>query len=268
MTSEPTNPLLARQQVKATVRRMRKQARLDLDKAASLLDLSRSALSRMERGETSITVHLARSMMDLYDQYSPTLIANVRAARTRGWWRDFHFSADHYIGWESGASGIREVAVLRIPDLLQTEDYARALLVDDPSAERDLAAFKIRQDRLSSSPPSVQLSVIVDESALHNDVGGPDVMQAQLEHLRTTRPVVSIRVLPANTVALFNASNFRLLDFDHGDNPPIVFADTPMKLIKEDKPNKVALARRLFEDINNATLSLCESLLRIDAPTI
>lgn len=254
-TCEPTNPLLARRRVQATVRRMRKRAALGLGEAASLLDLSSSALSRMETGDTPITVHLARSMMDLYDQYSPTLIANVRAARTRGWWRELHFSADHYVGWESGASGIREVAITRIPDLLQTEDYARALLVDGSSAERELTALKIRQDRLTSSP-SLRLSVVLDESALHKEVGGPHVMGAQLEHLRTTRPAVSIRVLPANTGALFTVSNFRLLEFDHRDDQPIVFADTPMELLKEERHDKVALAQRLFEDISNAALPL------------
>jgi hypothetical protein len=85
-------------------------------------------------------------------------------------------------------------------------------------------------------------------------------MRAQLEHLRTPHPAVSIRVLPANTGARFNAANFRLLEFDHPDDPPIVFADTPVELIKEDRHDKVALAQRLFDDATNAALPFCEVL--------
>jgi DNA-binding XRE family transcriptional regulator len=235
-STEPANPLLARRRVTTTVRGMRQRAALGLKEAASLLDLSRSALNRMETGATPITVHLARSMMDFYDQYSPTLVANVRAAREKGWWRDYRFSADHYIGWESGASHIREVTTSRIPDLLQTEDYARALLIEGTDAERDLTVLKIRQHRLTTPPqpppsalsaPSLRLSVVLHESALRNEVGSPDVMRAQLEHLRTPHPAVSIRVLPANTGARFNAANFRLLEFDHPDDPPIVSGTHP-----------------------------------------
>jgi hypothetical protein len=177
---------------------------MGLEEAAPLLDLSSSTLGRMEVGQTQVTVHVARSMMDLYDEYSPSLLDNVRAARARGWWRDYGFGARDYIGWESGASHVREVAISRIPDLLQIEDYARALLTDSQDAERILTVLKIRQHRLAAARSPLRLSIVLDESTLHNEIGGPAVMRAQLAHLRecASWPTVSIRILPGAAAAV------------------------------------------------------------------
>jgi hypothetical protein len=74
-----------------------------------------------------------------------------------------------------------------IPDLLQTQDYARALAGAEPAyasdAQREdaVAAKSERQSALLKS--GAQLTVVLGEAALHQQVGGPDVMSAQLAYL-------------------------------------------------------------------------------------
>jgi DNA-binding XRE family transcriptional regulator len=250
MDTKPTSPSLARRRVARTVRDMREQAGLRLVDAASRLDLSRSALNRMESGATRVSVHLARSMMDVYDHYSPELLDTIRVARSRGWWQEFGLSADDYVGWETGASHVREVATARIPALLQTEDYARALLTDHQDAA--LTVLKIRQHQLAN----LRLSVVLAETALHNDVGGSTVTRTQQTHLLTcaTSPTISVRVLPAATVAYLGTSSFRLLEFDQPDDPPVLFTDTVVGTRREDKPRQTRLARDFFDTINQAAV--------------
>lgn len=258
MDTEITCPPLARRRVACTVRRMRDHASLRQVQAASRLDLSRSALNRMESGATRVSVHLARSMMDLYDHYNPDLLDAIRVAWSRGWWQDFGLRADDYVGWETGAAHIREVATARIPALLQTEDYARALLADDENTESALTVVKTRQHRLAD----MRLSVVLTESALHNDVGGSAVMRKQWAHLRACAawPTVSIRVLPAAAVAYLQASSFRLLEFAHPDDSPVLFADTVVGTRREDKPQEIAVARGFFDNINQAAVP-CKEVL-------
>lgn len=244
------SPLVARRRVARTVRGMRARAGLSLVGAAARLDLSRSALNRLEAGQTRVSVHLARSMMDLYDEFCPGLLDTVRAAQVRGWWQEFGIGADDGIGWETGASHIREVGVSRIPDLLQTEDYARALLADARDAEVALTVLKIRQRRLADAC----LSVVVSESALRNPVGGPGVMRAQLAHLRDCAETVSIRVLPAPAAARYRVTSFRLLEFDQPEDSPIAFTDTAIGTMREDRPERTAMVRRFFDVVDQAAL--------------
>jgi hypothetical protein len=197
-------------------------------------------------------------MMDLYDHYSPDLLDAIRIARSRGWWQDFGLRADDYVGWETGAAHVREVATARIPPLLQTEDYARALLADNENAEAALTVLKTRQHRLAD----MRLSVVLAESALHNDVGGSAVMRIQRAHLRACAawPTVSIRVLPSAAVAHLQASSFRLLEFAHPEDPPILFADTVAGTTREDQPQQTAMARSVFDTVNQAALPYEEVL--------
>ncbi|SMD26463.1 helix-turn-helix domain-containing protein [Kibdelosporangium aridum] len=78
--SPQNRPPDLRRNLGAKLRRMREAAHLRLEVAAPKLDKSRSALHRVETGETKANVHLVRSMMDLYDTYDPTLLDEVRKA--------------------------------------------------------------------------------------------------------------------------------------------------------------------------------------------
>lgn len=251
------SPLVARRRVARLLRLMREQARLTLDQAAPRLDLTRSALHRVETGYTQVSVHLARSAMDLYDQYLPDLLDTIRAARKRGWWQAYRAQDLEVVAWEAGASILSEWAVVRLPDLLQTEDYAAALLADTDSLADELAVRRTRQQRLIDQTGPLAFTAVLDESALHNQVGEPAVMRAQLEHLVacSSWPAVSVRVLPASAGARIRAAGFRLLDFDHPDDLPVMYAEVPGATLRKEEAESVTAARAIFETVQAAALS-------------
>ena len=252
------SPPVARRRVARQLRVMRVQARLTLDEAAPRLDLTRSSLHRVETGLTQVTVHLARSMMDLYDQYLPDLLDTIRAARKRGWWHGYRAADLEFVAWEAGASHAFEWAVVRLPDLLQIDDYARALLHGSDRVADELAVRRTRQRRLVDDNP-LALTAVLDESALHNQVGEPELMRAQLDHLVecSAWPTVTIRVLPASAGARIRAAGFQILDFDHPEDPPVLYAEVPGASLRKEETESVAVARDIFDAVHAAALS-CE----------
>ena len=270
------SPPVARRRAARQVRQMRLNARLTLDEAAPKLDLTRSSLNRVETGATQLDVHLARSMMDVYDEFVPELLDTVRAARLRGWWHNYLVGNSEYLGWEAGATQVRELAAARLPDLLQTEDYTRALLSDlhnetpKPRARRDavrrrmadeLQTRRIRQRRLLGQDTVLSLTVIVDEAALHHQVGGFRVMRAQLAQVIEFASLTTVRlhVLPFSAGATFRIGGFRLLTFDHRDDPPLVYVDQLSEAVREEATDQIAAATQIFHYLTSAALTESES---------
>lgn len=101
--------------------------------------------------------------------------------------------------FEREALGVTSWAPLLIPGLLQTGDYARAIMGDVPSADTRVAMRLGRQDILSRRNP-VALTAIISEGALRQPVAEPDVMTDQLDHVLSVaeRRNVTIQVMPAS----------------------------------------------------------------------
>ena len=254
------SPPVARRRAARRLRLMREQAGLTLDQAAPRLDLTRSSLNRLETGVTQVNVHVVRSMMDLYDQYSPDLLDTVRVARRRGWWHGYRVADPDYVAFETGASHVLELAVARVPELLQTEDYARALVDGSADVGAELAVRRIRQRRLSGDS-SLALTVVLDEAALRNTVGGPGVMRAQLARLVvcSSWSAVTVWVLPADAGARIRVGGFRLLGFDHPDDLPVVYLESAVGVLREEEAERVAGVRQAFDSISTAALPSDES---------
>ena len=247
---------------------MRREAGLNLTEAASKLDLTRSALHRLESGVSQINVHVVRSMMDVYDQYVPNLLETVREARQRGWWRGYSVANRDYLGWETGASHIREVATLRLPDLLQTADYARAARPRRPGTQLsqwtqrrtdEVGARAIRQRRLTDPDDTLAFTAVIDESALRSQVCDAAASKVQFDCLVefTALPTVDIRVL--TYTAGVRSNGFRLLSFDQPDDLPLAFVDQLDEAVRVDDQRRVAAAQQIFDEVVSAALPRAES---------
>jgi transcriptional regulator with XRE-family HTH domain len=183
---------------------MRLDLGLTLDEAARLLDKTRSALGRIEKGETIANVHLVRSAMDVYQTYDPDIIELAREAMQPGWWQPYGVRDRDFIGLETAAVRSREVALVRLPDLLQTADYTRELLSPTGSTwsrmqiEKECAVRSIRQQRLTEEHVPLELTVILDESALRRPLSDAAAMRRQLRHLvdMAEHEYVTVSVLP------------------------------------------------------------------------
>ena len=187
--------LVRRRRLAAELRRLREAAQLTCDEVAARLDCSASKISRIETGRVLVSPRDVRDLLSIYgvpEDERDSLIQLARETRQKGWWHTWgdvqpHFAT--YLGMESEASEIRQYTVVRVPPLLQTEDYARAVVTGGRigtgkypgPADRIVEMLLERQRLARASLPHAQ--AVLDEAALRRQVGGREVMRGQIEHL-------------------------------------------------------------------------------------
>jgi transcriptional regulator with XRE-family HTH domain len=209
MRSE-NSPTVRRRRLALELRRLREAARLTCEEVADHLECSASKISRVETGRVSVSPRDVRDMLELYGVLAAqreSLVQLARDSRQKGWWHAYSDTMQPqmatYIGLESAASEIRIYEVSLIPGLLQTEDYARAVIragmVNSPAEdiERRVSLLMARQPAvIREDPPKVW--AVLDEAALRRRVGGAGLMRLQLEHLlaQAALPNVAVQVIP------------------------------------------------------------------------
>lgn len=248
---------------------MREQAHLTLDEAADRLEKARSSLHRIEQGQTKADIHLVKSMMDHYD---PDLYDLVRDAAKNGWWRAYGIKDLGYVDVETEASSVLEFSGLNIPGLLQTEDYIRALLRTGQrrtSAElrNDVAIRAIRQKRLIDEERPLELTAIVDEAALAREVGGREVMRAQLHRLieAAQLPRITLQVLPFHAGA-HDAMNgaFTMLSFPEPDEVDLLYVEYVTGALHIEDESELRAARLIFDRLRSQALPPQDSVALIE----
>lgn len=209
--SVESGPTAIRILIGAQLRRHREACGIDRERAGYVIRASPSKISRMEAGRTSFK---ARDVADLLTLYGVSdeaersgLLAMVEQANAPSWWQENRDVIpdwfEPYLGLEQDTSLIRAYEVQLVPGLLQTEDYARAVIsqglrdVSSDQIERRVAV-RMRRQRLLVQPSSHRLWVVMDEAVLHRRVADDAVMRAQWEHLvqMADQPHVSVQVLP------------------------------------------------------------------------
>jgi transcriptional regulator with XRE-family HTH domain len=265
--------MLRRRRLARRLRQLRELSGMTLEEAAPRLDKTKSALGRVETGKTRADVHLVRSMMDLYDHYDPTLIDLAREAVREAWWTKYGIADRGFLGMETEAAVELEMSLIHIPGLLQTEAYMRALFAADLTAARgmqrgnDVAARLHRQRRLTDPDFPIELVAIIDEAALRTNVGGAEVMRAQLQHLvrQATLSTVTVQVLPSRHGAhLGMEGEFTLLTFPEGDDPDLLYVAYITGSLHIENPEEVAEARIAFDRLRSEALNPTESAAFID----
>lgn len=206
-------PPARRRLVGGALRRYRENVGYDLADAARVLGCDRSKISRIETGERGVR---APDLILLLVEYGveararEALVALSRPRAKKGWWDENGGAVlgevREFGAIEALASAIMVYEAHRVPDLLQTEEYARALidahcLAAEPAAEdvRDqmLAALRARQAAVLER--RAEITLVIAEAALLNVVGGPRVTRAQLDWLARVSSDsghVSVHVLP------------------------------------------------------------------------
>ena len=259
--------VLARQ-----LRLLREQSGLTLEQAAPKLDFSVSKLSRIENAQVVIDVHWVKSMLDVYDVGGARwneLLDLAREAQRPGWWRAYGLGNNSYIAFETEAVRIQDFTPLYVPGLLQTAEYARALMIAVPvrrtpeQLEQEIAARMHRQHRLASPEDPLRLVAVVDESVLHRPVGGAEVMRAQLDHKAALAQLdtVTLHVLPSAVGAhAALVSGFIILHFGELGEPDMAYVEHALGALTLDKDGEVARARLAFERVLSDALDPVESL--------
>jgi transcriptional regulator with XRE-family HTH domain len=232
-------PPVRRRLLGAALRRYRENLGFRLEEAARILDCDRSKISRIETGQRGISAKELRELLTEYgvpDGEQAALLAVAHRGRQHGWWQGYQDvlsdAGQDYVIMEAAASEICVYDVHQVPDLLQTPDYARAVADADPAFGTDEARaqaveVKLARQRGVLAERRSRLEFVVGEAALHQSVGGAEVMRQQLARLaavadgtaRASGPGLSLQVLPftAGADAAAGSGPMTILRFA---NPP------------------------------------------------
>jgi transcriptional regulator with XRE-family HTH domain len=230
------------------LRRLREARGVTAQQAARAIRGSESKISRIELGRTSVREVDILDLLSLYGITDPgereELLTLANQANQPGWWHQYQdvlpswFQA--YIGLEESAESIRSYDSQFIPGLLQTEEYAAAVLaLGDFSleeSERLVVLRKERQRRFASG--GLRLWAIVDEVTLFRPVGSLQVRRAQLEHICEVcdRPGFALQVVPDSAGAFAAPGSFSILRFAVPDLPDVVYIEQLTSAMYLDKP--------------------------------
>lgn len=203
-------PSARARQLAAELRRLRETSGLTGDEVASRLGWSASKVSRIETSRSSVVMGDLRQLLDQYQVSGSArdrLTELCRTADQRGWWDAYgdtlEYSYSTFIALENDAESERFYGQMIVPGILQTSQYAEAVirggLLAAPPGEiaRRVQARMTRQRLLTKDEP-LQLSTVLDEAVLRRQIGGPEAMSAQIAHLieMAGRPNITMQIMP------------------------------------------------------------------------
>lgn len=251
----PGGPTALRIMLGAHLRRMREEAGITRAEAGYAIRGSESKISRLELGRVGFKVRDVEDLLSLYkladEDERARLIKLAKDANNPGWWQRYDDITPNwfhsYLGLEMAAELIRTYEVQFVPGLLQTPDYARAVIRLGrgerplPSAEIDrLVALRETRQRILEGP--ARLWAIVDEAVLRRPIGGRAVLRAQLEHLAemSRLPNVTLQILPFSAGGYAATGGaFTLLRFGDADLPDVVYIEHLTSAVYVDKREDV-----------------------------
>ncbi len=236
--------------------RLRKDAGLERAEAGRRARCSHQTVWRAERTGVCSRKILLR-LLDAYGVADPAererLLSLADQARQPAWWDNYGLGVptESVIAAEAGAVAKMAWELTYIPGLLQTPDYARAVILAGPGSPSPAETGKLVQVRMERKEAlhagRLHLTAIAAEAALHCAVGGPAVMRAQLEHLRRAagRPNVTLRILPCAAGAHPGMTGaFAILSYRTGQD--VLYYDTPGGAFYVDDADRVERARWTF----------------------
>jgi transcriptional regulator with XRE-family HTH domain len=275
-----TGPTIARWQLAEELKRLREVAGMTHMAIAEVLGCSDSKIYKIESGDVGINRGDLLVMLDRYRVDDPalreSLLALQRQSKERGWWSKFGQLPNAYgmyIGLESAATEVKNFELAVIPGLLQTEDYAAALISvqrpADTSAERDrkVKVRLARQACLTEDPP-LQFWSIIDEGALRRQTGGQRVMHAQLRHLLDVGelPNVTIQVVPFSEGSHPGTlGSIAILEFPEDVHSPVAYIETYAGDVYLEREEDIKRATLTYTHLHAAALSESKSRALISA---
>ncbi len=254
------NPTIRRRELGTLLRALRKQKRWTAKQVAGRLGVSPSKVSRLETGQRGASASDIRDLCDLYGvdgEQRQQLMDLASQSKQRAWWQPLGLPYSTYVGLEADATSISDYGLGIIPGLLQTEDYARAVVraavprwVPDIVEQR--VEGRMARQRLLFTEPVPRLEAVVDESVLHRVVGSPAIMRAQLRRLLelSDLPAVTLRVIPYDAGALPAGNNkFIILRFAPATIRDVVFVEGLTGDLYLDDPTDVEVYNLTFRTL-------------------
>jgi transcriptional regulator with XRE-family HTH domain len=267
ITAQPgSGPTVLRILLGSQLRRLREAKGVTRDDAGYTIRASGSKISRMELGRVSFKERDVEDLLDLYgvdEEEAKALIALARQANSPGWWHKYSDVLPDwfqvYVGLEEAALLIRLYEVQFVPGLLQTADYARAVIrLGLPSASADEVERRVglrlaRQEVLKKESGGPRLWAVVDEAALRRPIGGGEVMRAQLVRLieAAREPNITLQVVPFRSGGhAAEAGAFTIMRFPEVDLPDVVYLEHLTSALYLDKREDVEKYTEVMERLS------------------
>jgi len=231
------------------LRRLRDGSGISAKDAAKAIRASESKISRIELGRNAIREIDVLDLLTLYGvgiDEREQLLALAEQSSHPGWWHRYSDILpdwfQSYIGMEDGAYQIRVYEPQLVPGLLQTEEYASAVisLCDFPigESERHVVVRKERQRRFREG--RLRLWAIVDETALRRPVPGYEAQIRQLRHLQSLIETAKVTMqVISETTPHATPGAFSILRFSEPDLPDIAYVENLAGAIYIDKQTDV-----------------------------
>ncbi|MDH2409165.1 helix-turn-helix transcriptional regulator [Streptomyces chitinivorans] len=235
---------------------LRRRAGLTYERAAEALDVTHATIRRMERAEVGLKIPYVEKLLRTYGITEQTEIDSflslAREANRPGWWHRYRdvlpdwFSA--FVSLESESHVIRAYEPHYVPGLLQTEEYARAVLrAGMPhAAEEEIergTALRLERQRLFTRDEPPLLWVVMDETVLRRPIGGPEVMRGQISRLieACSMPTVRLQVMPFEAgphPAMYGP--FHIFRFPIPELPDVAYSESLVGAVYFDQRDDVS----------------------------
>ncbi|MEV0228485.1 helix-turn-helix transcriptional regulator [Nonomuraea sp. NPDC050786] len=278
MPSQQGSPTVRRLRLGQELRLLRERRALTGARAARELGWSASKVSRIEAAKTMPSADDIKAMAELYHldgRKLDELFGLLRDAEQRGWWEDYEDALPEeytrFLGLEAEATHQRNWEPQVVPGLLQTEDYAREVILATRGISRithsgvrsRVEARLDRQQRVLHRAHACVLNVVLDESALMRRFGEPAVMREQMEHLLEVSllPHVSVQVLTLDALHPVNTGAFIHLKFSAFDD--VVYLEQLYTANFVEDLERVAGYETAFDNIRSEALDEDESRVLI-----
>jgi transcriptional regulator with XRE-family HTH domain len=272
MTGEPP---VRRRLVGSALRRYRENVGYALEDAANVLECDRSKISRIETGQRGIRPKELRELLTEYgvpDTEQAAILGLARRGAQHGWWEQYASvlpeAVIDYLIMESTAAEIMAYEAQLVPDLLQTADYARAVAEAQPGytsdTQRDDAVAAKSERQAVVLGGGTRLVAVIGEAALHQQVGGPEVMAAQLAHLAGLAaefPNITVQVLPftAGAHAAGASASVAILRFPDAPSLGVVYLEALTGGVYLESQQDVARYVRAFALLRSSALAAGET---------
>ncbi len=259
------SPTLRRRELGVVLRGLRTRAGMTVEQVAESLLVSPSKISRLETGQRGASPRDIRDLCNLYQVADSAqreqLALLAREGKQQGWWQTGWPYAT-FVGLEAEATAISDFESDVIPGLLQTEDYARAIMraavppLTAEEIEQHVAARQARQAILHR-PDAPTLRAVIDEAVFHRRAASQEVMRKQILSLLEASELPHVRLQVLEFAAGQHPaaeSTFIILDYSVRSLPSTVYVETLVGNLYLERDAELQAYRLVFERLSDMAL--------------
>jgi hypothetical protein len=244
------------------LRRLRERAGISCAEAGYSIRGSASKISRMETGRISFKERDVEDLLTLYglidEEERRQLLSLVAQSKQTGWWHRYNERMpkwfEDYVGLEEAAARIQSWELQFIPGLLQTEEYARAVIGHGqpqakPESIESQIDLRMRRQKILTGTNPPRLWVVVDESVLHRTLGNAAMMKRQIERLleATQHSHISLQVIPFTRSGYVAEGAFTILRFAEAELPDIAYIEHLTGALYLERQDELETYGRAFD---------------------